>query len=485
MDTEKPKVDLLSGFPLTTIVVACYFSINAVSLLILNFANGMAENGFNDAWIFALPIFFLIPLALAILLVVGSISFALDRKLNNTRKLNPSNDLNWRWIVIALLFIPTPVLFFQLSVPYLQTAWRGMVFETTASPRVKASKELSSLLHHKYDRKAIERLLDAGADINITGINGLTPLMLAADHGDEPFVDALLARGADPSIGTSVYQDTPLTKALEFQQGKPSRNEAKMRIAKKLIARGASLRNALSTAIRTSDDEELIHALLNAGALAADPLALSTAAGLEKNKLIAILLKHGANVNVAGSAGRPPLYHALFSQKLDTVRFLIANKADVNAKDSNGTSNVMIAASWKNPVFLNELIAAKASLQGEDRFGKTVLSNAAKSGDLARVKKLIELGATIDPNGKSGIVALASAIEGNNEKIVELFLEQGIDPKLVIPNGTETILQKSAYSNNQEIIRLIQEAAKKNSSSYGTRWISFTASRTAGGSSGT
>ena len=40
-------------------------------------------------------------------------------------------------------------------------------------------------------------MLDAGADVNLAAVNGVTPLMAAAFAGQVEMVTALLARGAD------------------------------------------------------------------------------------------------------------------------------------------------------------------------------------------------------------------------------------------------------------------------------------------------
>jgi ankyrin repeat protein len=42
-----------------------------------------------------------------------------------------------------------------------------------------------------------ELLIDIGADLNSENKNGMTPLMIAARHGNATLVKALLAKGAD------------------------------------------------------------------------------------------------------------------------------------------------------------------------------------------------------------------------------------------------------------------------------------------------
>ena len=57
------------------------------------------------------------------------------------------------------------------------------------------------LLHaiHKVQAASVGALLDGGADPN-RAVNGLTPLMMAAEYGYTPIVRLLLARGANPAL---------------------------------------------------------------------------------------------------------------------------------------------------------------------------------------------------------------------------------------------------------------------------------------------
>jgi ankyrin repeat protein len=47
---------------------------------------------------------------------------------------------------------------------------------------------------------AVQLLLDAGAPVNERQSGGFTPVMSAAQNGDAPVLDLLLARGADPTL---------------------------------------------------------------------------------------------------------------------------------------------------------------------------------------------------------------------------------------------------------------------------------------------
>ena len=58
----------------------------------------------------------------------------------------------------------------------------------------------NTALHAATERNQIEMaelLIDLGADLNSENKNGMTPLMIAARHGNATLVKALLAKGAN------------------------------------------------------------------------------------------------------------------------------------------------------------------------------------------------------------------------------------------------------------------------------------------------
>ncbi|HLG97401.1 MAG TPA: ankyrin repeat domain-containing protein [Bryobacteraceae bacterium] len=68
------------------------------------------------------------------------------------------------------------------------------------------------------DYRAVELLINAGAQVNATDIRGLTPLVLAVatDHADPRIVQLLLVKGADPKI-KSVDGETALDWARKYR----------------------------------------------------------------------------------------------------------------------------------------------------------------------------------------------------------------------------------------------------------------------------
>ncbi|OJJ79171.1 ankyrin repeat domain-containing protein, partial [Aspergillus glaucus CBS 516.65] len=92
--------------------------------------------------------------------------------------------------------------------PLYHASYRGYVeivailIEAGADCRAKDEEGLSSMepIHAGFDNVDVLRLFltkDSKADINAPTADGSTPLILAARHGYESCIDALLQHGAD------------------------------------------------------------------------------------------------------------------------------------------------------------------------------------------------------------------------------------------------------------------------------------------------
>ena len=76
-----------------------------------------------------------------------------------------------------------------------------LLLDRGASPNGRPGRERPLLLAIKLEgREIIEMLIDAGADVNVIGGSPITtPLIYAAQRGQEETIESLLANGADPA----------------------------------------------------------------------------------------------------------------------------------------------------------------------------------------------------------------------------------------------------------------------------------------------
>jgi ankyrin repeat protein len=158
----------------------------------------------------------------------------------------------------------------------------------------------------------IERLVNAGADLNARDGNGRTPLHVAAFQGDGRTVQALLGAGADPSL-------------LDKQ------------------------RYDAVTIVAVRDDVSTLKALLVAGASAKlitsvyDGTALIAASHLGRDGIVRELIRAGAPLDHVNNLGWTALMEAVIlgdggRRHVETVRALVDAGADVSIADRQGVT---------------------------------------------------------------------------------------------------------------------------------------------------
>ncbi|OFW27113.1 MAG: hypothetical protein A3J28_05865 [Acidobacteria bacterium RIFCSPLOWO2_12_FULL_60_22] len=157
--------------------------------------------------------------------------------------------------------------------------------------RPNMSELVKVLLEHGANPNArIERGPEAVGSRGQFALAGATPFMLAAAAGDVGLMKTLLAKGADPKMGTFDHT-TPLMAAAG-------------------VGRKAT---------RTKDEE---------------------AQTLEAVKL---MLELGADVNEANDEGRTALHSAAFSWADEIIQFLVAKGARLDLEDMSGQTPLSIA----------------------------------------------------------------------------------------------------------------------------------------------
>lgn len=125
---------------------------------------------------------------------------------------------------------------------------------------------------------------------------------------------------------------------------------------------------------------------------------------LNDQKMVELLLKHGANPNVFSKKGLYPI-HMASRISLNLCRLLVQYGANVNVKDVNGRTPIMesilskCGEAFQICIFLKE---NGASINGKDIFGNSTLHYASSAGKLQLVDFLIKNGANIDEENYQG-----------------------------------------------------------------------------------
>ena len=273
-------------------------------------------------------------------------------------------------------------------------------------------------------------------------------LFEAIEKGDVDIVEALLAKGADPSARWR--RDgftTPLRLALERGQEE---------IAVRLIRHKANAKEPglIYMALRNTKLLELLIAsgadVQNKGFSGYSPLM--KVCELDLPDAAEILRRHGADVNAPGSLGLTPLHVAALHCNVRSVKWLLDHGADVNA---GGQSESPISRATKDQGGCFEVF--KMLLEhGADLSTnaiKSITKNACLQGNL-NILKMLEA-KSIHPDFDACYPMLAHASSTKPDMLKWLTDHNKIKNMKV---GNTTLLHIAAEHDNFEIVRLLLES---------------------------
>ncbi len=254
----------------------------------------------------------------------------------------------------------------------------------------------------------LKTLLKAGANVNISDENKLTPLHAACQFGYIEDVLLLLEHNAHINA-TDEYGQTPLITALEH-----SNFEA----ARLLVENGAKL-NAQGTEGRT---------------------ALMIAIEEGQVKLANLMIEKKQNLNLYDEYKDTAVSYAVWYKQLDILIKLIAKGADVNISDYTGESPLYIAAKRGMVDFVEVLIDAGANVHQEDVYNDSIfhslILNADASEESVRQSAQLLLNAGVDINKQNkgnGFTALM--LSTHSEGFTEMLLKNGADTSIINNDG--------------------------------------------------
>jgi ankyrin repeat protein len=171
-----------------------------------------------------------------------------------------------------------------------------------------------------------------------------------------------------------------------------------------------------------------------AGAGAAGELAEASMRG--DTARMESLLKAGADPDVAGYFGTPPLHWRVAVDDLPWARRLLQAGADAGAPTERGITPLALAIANGNDEMVELLLQAGASATATGTDGETLLMRAAEAGVVRVVRLLLQHGAMVDAQEtRFGQTALMYAARAGHADIVATLLEHGAQPGLATVVG--------------------------------------------------
>ena len=281
-------------------------------------------------------------------------------------------------------------------------------------------------------KEVLQTLIDNGANVNITNMDGETALLLACYERKVKLLDLLVSAGADPMIADD-NGDTCLHHAVREHCSKEDLQ---------VMINPTSDVNVLNKKNRTA----LMMACLNGNVDAAN-----------------VLLTAGAETNIADEFGDTCLHDAVWKGcSKEVLQAIIVHGTDVNAKNKKKCTALMMACLNRNVDAINALLKAGADPNMTDNNSDTCLHYAVKKKGYFRkdcsklvLQAIIRAGADMNATNKQNKSALMMACCNRNIDVINILLNAGASPNCADADG-DTCLHNAVRKHcNKETLHLL------------------------------
>lgn len=225
----------------------------------------------------------------------------------------------------------------------------------------------------------------------IKDLNGFTPSHKAISQGHVRVLDLLLTKGA--SIYTTTKQgQTPLELA------KIGDHEEVIKLLEERVAGSKKLSPDLLMAVQSG-----------------------------KCKVVASLLKQGANIDFVDSDNQTLLHLAAKNGHVDIMQLLINRGVDIEAVAKKGLTPLILAVQTNQQEAVKLLLNKGANFYAATESGNTSLHWSALNGYYNIAEILLNEGADLRARNNDGQTPLHVAVQKADLQITKLFLDRGAD----------------------------------------------------------
>ena len=237
-----------------------------------------------------------------------------------------------------------------------------------------------------------------------------------------------------------------------------------------LAAAGADLR--LVEAVRDRD-AQAVAALLEQnvdvdGSQPDGATALHWAAHWNDLSITDLLIRAGAEVNVANRYGATPLWLAGVNGSAPVVARLLEAGADPNRALVSGETPLMAAARSGNVDAGRALLNSGAAVEAtETARGQTALMWAIAEGHLSVVDALIAHGADVRRGSTQGFTPLMFAARGGDVALGRLLVAQGAEVNTTVADGSTPLLVAAVRGHVSFAKFLLAQGADPNAAATG------------------
>lgn len=267
-----------------------------------------------------------------------------------------------------------------------------------------------------------QRFVNKGGNIWQKDNDGKTVLMYAAEGGNTAILDHLLYKGDNPAA-VDKHGKTALMYAAAAGQDKA---------VKYLADRGAE--------ISAVDDD--------------GKAAIMYAAEKGHHEIVEMLVNMGESAAVTDKKGKTALMYAAEGGSLPAVETLLMKGVDVNAVDENGVPVLSYAVKGNNSDVARRLVRQGANVLAQDSNGYLPLMFALLKGNEAMFRAVSPGGMEYRKQAKSdGMTVGIMAVLGGNVDLIERMLNEARETLNVADNEGRTFMMMLAGEGRPEAMR--------------------------------
>ena len=298
------------------------------------------------------------------------------------------------------------------------------------------------------NEKAVNRFLEAKADVNAKDAEGKNPLMIALVQSHLNLVLPLLRNGTDLDA-----QDDDGVSALHLAV-----EIGNLDIFKTLLERKPRLQV-------TSEKYW-------------NQTPLHLAAEHDYEEIFRELHGYGAELDFTCIGGFRPIHLAAFHNSLKVARLLADLKAEINPQSEEGTTVLHVAAGYSSVEFVELILTINPELNAKegDEDEDTALHVAARAGVTAVCKLLLDRGVAVDLLNAKKHTALHLAVSEGHTETAKLLLDHNANPMKTAVFDSP-VLHYAANEGNSEILQPLLDARADPEAvnSHGHRALHFAA----------
>lgn len=178
-------------------------------------------------------------------------------------------------------------------------------------------------------------------------------------------------------------------------------------------------------------------------------------------RIVNVLLKGGADINAKGRNNWTAFLLALEGERNEVAAALLAQtNLDLKAETPGERTALMLAVWHQREQTVRTLLARGANKDHQDKDGDTSLHGAAWFGNTKILGLLLDAGANPNVKNKLGGTALMWAASYGQDEAVRILLAKGADPKLKDVDGV-TAAGWAAKNGRGNLAMLLRAAEKR------------------------